>query len=82
MTNMIVMVEYTGKLLLFWRPAKNGTLKYLLTQDHMGLQISKRYSYRFHPMSVKRYEDIGYHGGIKAITFLGDRPSFKKIVVL
>ena len=38
---------------LFWRSAKNekfyGTLKFLLTQ---ALEISKRYSYSFHPMSV------------------------------
>ena len=49
----------------------------------MGLKISKRYfSYSFHPMSVKLYEDIGYHGGIQAVTFLGNQPSFKKIVAL
>ncbi len=37
----------------------------------MGLEISKRYpSYSFHPMSVKLYENIGYYGGIQAITFL------------
>ncbi len=38
---MLVMGEY--KLLLFWRYAKNwkiyGTLKFLLTEDHMGLEI-------------------------------------------
>ena len=46
-------------------------------QDHMGLEISKRYySYSFHPMSAKLYEDVDYHGGIQAITFLGNRPSF------
>ena len=33
-------------------------LKILFTQDHMGLKSSKCYcSYRFHPMSVKLYED-------------------------
>ncbi len=49
----------------------------------MALEISKRYSYySFHPMSVNLYEDIGYHGGIQAITFLGNRPSFKNFVVL
>ncbi len=30
----------------------------------------------FHPMSAKLYEDIGYHGGIQAVTFLGSRLSF------
>ena len=33
----------------------------------MGLEMSKRYSYSFHPMSAKLYEDIGYHGGIQAM---------------
>ncbi len=41
----------------------------------MGLENSKHYSsYSFHPLSVKRYEDIGYYGGIQAIGFLGNRP--------
>ncbi len=31
-------------------------------------------------MSVKHYEDIGYYGGIQAITVIG--PSFKYVVVL
>ncbi len=41
-------------------------LKFLLTPDHIGLEISKHYSsYSFHLMSAKLYEDIiGYHGGI------------------
>ncbi len=43
-----------------------GTLKFLLTQGHIGLEISKRY--QFHAISVKVYEDIGYHGGIQAVT--------------
>ncbi len=61
---------------------KYGTLKFSLTQDHVGLEISKRYSYSFHPKSAKLYEDIDYHGGIQANTFLGNLRSFKKIVVL
>ncbi len=48
----------------------------------MGLGSSKCYSYSFHPMSVKPYEDIGYHDGIQALTFLANGSSFKKIVVL
>ena len=49
----------------------------------MWLEISKRYSsYSFHPMSAKRYEDIGYYGGIQVITFLGNRLSFKNFVTL
>ena len=44
----------------------------------MGLEISKRFSsYSFHMMSVKLYEEITYHDGIQAITFLGNQPSFK-----
>ncbi len=35
-----------------------------ISQNHMGLEISKRYSfYIFHQISPKVYEDIGYHGG-------------------
>ncbi len=47
----------------------------------MGLQMSKRYSYSFQTMSAK-FHDVGYHGGIQAITFLGNRPSFKNFVAL
>ena len=49
----------------------------------MGLEISERYSsYTFHLMSVKLHEDIGYHGGMHTINFLGNRPSFKNSVAL
>ncbi len=52
-----------------------------LDKTIMQLKISKRYSsYSFHPMSAKRFEDIGYHGEIQAITFLGNPPSFKNFV--
>ena len=64
---------------------KYGTLKFLSTQSHMGLEISKRYSsYSFHTKSAKLNEDIGYHGGIQlqAITFLGNRTRFKNFVAL
>ncbi len=45
-----------------------------------GLEISKRFSsYSFHLMSAKLYEDIGYHGGIQAITFIANWPSFKNL---
>ncbi len=57
-------------------------MKFLLIQDHMGLEISKRYSYSFHLMLAKLYEDIGYHAGIHAIAFLGNRPSFKIFLAL
>ncbi len=59
------------------------TLKFLSAQDHIGLEISKRYSsYRFHLMSTKLYEDIAYHKGMQAITLLGNRPSFTKFKTL
>ncbi len=37
-----------------------GTLTFLLTQDHMGLEISKRYSFcSFFPTSAKLHGGIG-----------------------
>ncbi len=53
MINMLVVGEHTSRLLLFGDlPKFYGTLKSLLTQDHMGLEISKRYSSTvFYPMS-------------------------------
>ena len=48
----------------------------------MGLEISKRRCYGFRLMSAKLHEDIGYHGEIRAITFLCNRPRFKNIVPL
>ena len=76
--NFMESVVIRGKwfrLLLFWGSAKfknfsDIKLKLLLTRDHMRLEISKSYSYSFHLISSKLYGDIGYHGGIQAITFL------------
>ncbi len=48
-----------------------GTLKCFLTRDHMGLEISKRYSYSFQPTLAKPHEDIAYHRGIRAVTLFG-----------
>ncbi len=57
MTNMIIMGEYRLLLSFFGdlpKVEKFMALKFLLTQDHMGLGISKRNcSYSFHPMSGK-----------------------------
>ncbi len=48
----------------------------------MRLEISKRY-YSFHLMLAKHYEDnVGYHGRIQAITFLGNWPSLKHFMAL
>ncbi len=58
-------------------------LKFFLTQDHMGLEMSKRYcSSSFLQTSAKLYEDIGYHGAIEAIYFLANWPSLKRCVPL
>ena len=35
-------------------------MKFLLTQDRMQPEISKRYSYSFRRMSAKLHEEIGY----------------------
>ncbi len=49
----------------------------------MGLEISKRCSsYSFLSMSIKLFEDIGYHLTIQVATFLSNRPNQKKIVAL
>ena len=73
------------RLYLFWLPAeslKYVSLTFLVTQEHMGLEISKRYSYNFHPIPAKFYEDIGYHGGTQVITFLGISRIFEHFVAL
>ncbi len=46
----------------------------------MALEISKNFYYSFHLMSTKLYDDISYHGGIQAVIFLGNQPSFKNVV--
>ena len=50
-----------------------GTCDFLLTHDHMWLEISKRYSYSFHLISAhpKLYEDIVDNGGIQAFLVIG-----------
>ncbi len=49
-------------------------MKFLLTHERIGLEISNHYSScSFHPMSTKLYEDIGDHGGIQSITSLGQK---------
>ncbi len=53
-------------------------MKYLATQDHMDLGISKCYSpYSFHLMSGHYFmKTLGYYGGIQAITFVANRKNF------
>ncbi len=62
-------------------------MKFLLTQDHMGLEISKHYSsHSFHLMSAKLYEDIRGHSATmveyRLSLFLAVSPSFKNFVAL
>ena len=47
----------------------------------MVLGITKGYFYGFHPISAKLYDDLDYHGAIQAITFLGNRLSFKNVAL-
>ncbi len=58
---MLVMREYIGYYFLGEMPKKkkyikkNVALWTFLTQDHMGMEISKRYSYSFDPIWAKLY---------------------------
>ncbi len=45
-------------------------------------RLLPRYSYSFNPMSIKRYEDIDYHGRIQAVTFLAIGQIKKKCGIL
>ncbi len=74
---LLLFLAICQKLKILWH------FEIFLTQDYIGLEISKRYSsHNFHPMSVKRYEDIGYYGGIQAMISLGNRPIFKYFLTL
>ncbi len=39
-------------------------MKFFLIQNHMGLEITKRYSYSIHPIWAKLYNKYGSHRGI------------------
>ena len=60
MRNMLAMREYRLflSLVICQKLKLCSTLKFLLTQDHMVLKITKRYAYSFHLMSPKLYKDI------------------------
>ncbi len=66
MENMVIRGEY--RVIHGFGDMPN--LKFLFTQDHMGLEISKRHSsYSLYPMSTPRlYDHIAYHGGIQTLT--------------
>ncbi len=56
------------------------TLKSLGALCKISDEFSKRYfSCSCHPISAKLSEDIGYHGGIQAVTLLGNQPSLKNV---
>ncbi len=68
----VIRDEYTLLWFFFLRSAKvkkYGTLNFFLAQNHLGLEMSKRYSYSSH-------REIAYHRGIQAITYLDNKPSF------
>ncbi len=50
--------------------------KFLLTRNHMGLEISKRvrYCYSFHPIMDNLYEKYGSCRGISSYGYFGDLP--------
>ncbi len=49
----------------------------------MELEMSKHcFSNSFHRIPSKLYENIAYHGGMQAVTLLGNRPSFTKCMAL
>ncbi len=57
-------------------------MKVFLTQDHMGLEISKHYSDdNFHLMSAKLHVDNGLAWWDTGY-FVGNWPSFKNVVAL
>ena len=64
MINRLVMGGY--RLLLLKNKDFMALWKFLLTQDHIVLEISKRSSYSFRSMTAKLHVDIGYHGSIQA----------------
>ncbi len=72
---MLIFLAISPKLKIFWY------FEIPLNIGPYGLEISKHhYSYSFHPISAKLYEDnfaYMYLVGILAVTFLGDWPSFK-----
>ncbi len=50
-------------------------MKFLLTQEYMGLEISKRYSsYIFYPIWAKRYDKYGSHNGMWSYDILAICP--------
>ncbi len=61
----------TKKIIILWHFEI-----FVNTGPYGGLKISKRCSsYSFHLMSAHGSEDIGYHEGIQAVTFLSNQIS-------
>ncbi len=58
-------------------------MKCFLTQDHMELEISKRYfSNNFQQIPSKPYGDIAYDTGMQDITLCCNRLNFTKFMAL
>ncbi len=64
---------------MFWRfvlpkiETCYGILNFFRNMGAYRARIFKSYfSYSFHPISAKLYEDFDYHGRIQAITYLGN----------
>ncbi len=51
----------------------------LLTEDHMGLKVSKCHCFYKVHVVLDEYKDIGCHVGIQDLAFLGSLPSCKRM---
>ena len=56
-----------------------GTLRLLVTHDHVRLEIQNNSSHICYLISAKVYEDVVWRGEIQAITFLGNWPKILKL---
>ncbi len=56
-------------------------MKFLLTYNHMGLDISNRYSsYSFFSIIAKLYDEYGSHRGYKVMDILADRQNIHNFI--
>ncbi len=71
-------------MLIFLRSAKYlkfyPTSEIFLAHYHVGLKISKRHAYNYHPISSIRYEDIGSHMGMQASTSTGNPIQCSRVI--
>ncbi len=57
-------------------------MKFFLTQDHMGLEISERYSYSFQLISTKFHDKYPCDGGTLAVASLDDLWNIKQFMTV